>query len=307
MSLAFISRAGSRVFYPTTRNILSVRWAGTTSSSATEVEVTKHTGKDKGIVTLTLNRPKAKNALSRSVVDNLRNALTDIRNDHEARVIVVRSTVAGVFCAGADLKERATMDEKEVGQFLHNLKATFCELERLPQPTIAAIDGAALGGGFELSLCCDMRVGGPKALVGLPETSLAIIPGAGGTQRLARLIGVSRTKALVFTARRLGPQAAMAMGILNDAAEASAAGEMDAAAEDEMGYQRALAWARDILPNGPVAVRMAKKAIDLAGAVDPASGLDMEQLCYAQVIPTEDRIEGLRAFKEKRKPVYVGR
>ncbi|KAJ2080625.1 hypothetical protein H4R24_002946 [Coemansia sp. RSA 988] len=152
-----------------------------------------------------------------------------------------------------------------------------------------------------------MRIGGPSALVGLPETSLAIIPGAGGTQRLARLIGVSRAKSLVFTARRLGPQAALAMGILNDTAETSAAGENNAAAETELGYGRAMEWARDILPNGPVAVRMAKKAIDFAGAVDPASGLDVEQLCYAQVIPTEDRIEGLRAFREKRKPIYTGR
>ncbi|KAJ2614368.1 hypothetical protein H4S08_001731 [Coemansia sp. RSA 1365] len=193
------------------------------------------------------------------------------------------------------------MEQNEVGEFLHKLKAIFCELERLPQPTIAAIDGVALGGGFELSLCCDMRIGGPKTLVGLPETSLGIIPGAGGTQRLTKLIGESRTKALVFTAKRLGPQAALAMGILNDA-ETLATENVD-----ELGYQRALEWARDILPNGPVAVRMAKKAIDLGGSVDASSGLDVEQLCYAHVIPTEDRMEGLRAFKEKRKPVYTGR
>ncbi|KAJ2850378.1 hypothetical protein IWW36_001930 [Coemansia brasiliensis] len=282
--------------------IQSVRRLSTGSGS--EVELIRHDGSDKGIATIAFNRPKAKNALSRSLVGDFRQALDELRSDSETRVVILRSAVPKVFCAGADLKERATMSPQQVEQFLHSMKVSFRELETLPQPTIAALDGAALGGGFELALCCDLRIAGPQAVLGLPETSLAIIPGAGGTQRLTRLIGASRAKALVFTARRFGPMPALSMGIVNDVANQESTG--DSQNIGESGYLRALEWAREILPNGPIAVRMAKRAIDHAGAVDPVTGLDVEQLCYAQVIPTQDRLEGLRAFKEKRKPVYHG-
>ncbi|KAJ2451499.1 hypothetical protein EV183_003577 [Coemansia sp. RSA 2336] len=271
------------------------------TGSGSEVELIRHDGSDKGIATIALNRPKAKNALSRSLVSDFRRTLDELRSDAETRVVILRSVVPKVFCAGADLKERATMSPVEVEQFLRSMKVSFRELETLPQPTIAALDGATLGGGFELALCCDLRVAGPQAMLGLPETSLAIIPGAGGTQRLTRLVGASRAKALVFTARRFGPMPALSMGIVNDVASQEVASD-----SQDSGYLRALEWAREILPNGPIAVRMAKKAIDYAGAVDPVTGLDVEQLCYAQVIPTQDRLEGLRAFKEKRKPVYHG-
>ncbi|KAJ1718754.1 hypothetical protein LPJ61_006489, partial [Coemansia biformis] len=129
-----------------------------TVAAAAEVELVRHSGADTGIVTVALNRPRAKNALSRSVVALLRQALEEIRGDSSARAVVLRSRVAGVFCAGADLKERATMSAAEVEAFLHSMRTAFGELERLPQPTIAALDGAALGGGLELSLCCDLRV-----------------------------------------------------------------------------------------------------------------------------------------------------
>ncbi|KAJ2884944.1 hypothetical protein H4R27_001725 [Coemansia aciculifera] len=282
------------------------KWV-TTEAVNNEVQLVRHTGADQGILTLSLHRPKAKNALSRSLVSDFRKALEEIRNDREARVVILRSTVPGVFCAGADLKERATMSPAEVEQFLYSMKTSFKELESLPQPTIAALDGAALGGGFELSLCCDLRIAGPRAILGLPETSLAIIPGAGGTLRLTRLIGSSQTKALVFTGRRFGPYPALSMGIVNDVVEPVECMDEKNTEEHGLGYERALEWAREILPNGPIAVRMAKRSIDHASSVDPATGLDVEQLCYAQVIPTEDRLEGLRAFKEKRKPVYKGR
>ncbi|KAJ2335247.1 hypothetical protein GGI00_001458 [Coemansia sp. RSA 2681] len=282
------------------------RWVATDAAGSEEVQLVRHTGADQGILTLSLHRPKAKNALSRSLVSEFRRALEEIRNDREARVVILRSTVPGVFCAGADLKERATMSPADVERFLYSMKTSFKELESLPQPTIAALDGAALGGGFELSLCCDLRVAGPRAVLGLPETSLAIIPGAGGTLRLTRLIGPSQTKALVFTGRRFGPYPALSMGIVNDVVEPVECMDDKSTGEHGLGYERALEWAREILPNGPIAVRMAKRSIDHASTADPASGLDIEQLCYAQVIPTEDRLEGLRAFKEKRKPVYKG-
>ncbi|KAJ2682491.1 hypothetical protein H4R19_007120, partial [Coemansia spiralis] len=245
------------------------------TAAAPEVEVARLAGADAGIVTVALNRPRAKNALSRSVVAQLQQALAEIRADPAARAVVVHSRVPGVFCAGADLKERTAMAPPDVDAFLHSMRAAFTDLERLPVPTIAALDGAALGGGLELALCCDLRIAGPRAVLGLPETSLAIIPGAGGTQRLTRLIGASRTKALVFTARRFAAADALAMGVVSDAVADAADDAPDPA------YHRALAWARDILPNGPVAVRMAKRAIDHAAAVDPATGLDIENLCYA--------------------------
>ncbi|KAJ2384796.1 hypothetical protein H4S02_004645 [Coemansia sp. RSA 2611] len=267
------------------------------STAPSELELTRHAGADAGIVTLSLNRPAAKNALSRALVASLAQALDTLHDDRTVRALVLRSSVPRVFCAGADLKERARMSAAEIEQFLGGVRRAFGALERLPVPTIAALDGAALGGGLEMALCCDLRVAGPGARLGLPETALAIIPGAGGTQRLARLVGASRAKALVFTARRLDARQALDAGVVNDAADG----------DGEPAYARALQWAREIAGNGPVAVRMAKRAIDLAAAAPAAAGLDVEQLCYAQVVPTQDRLEGLRAFAEKRRPVYEGR
>ncbi|KAJ3102921.1 hypothetical protein HDU96_009466 [Phlyctochytrium bullatum] len=186
------------------------------------------------------------------------------------------------------------MSQPEVAAFVHGLRSAFSELETLPVPTISAIDGAALGGGLEVALATDIRVAGAGAKLGLPETRLAIIPGAGGTQRLPRIIGIPKAKELVFTARVLNAQDALSYGLVNYAVEGSA-------------YEKAIALAREILPSGPVAVKMAKQAIDKGTQLDMASGLAFEQTCYAQVIPTEDRLEGLRAFKEKRTPVYKGR
>ena len=162
-------------------------------------------------------------------------------------------------------------------------------------PTIAAIDGAALGGGCEMALCCDLRVAGPKATLGLPETKLAIIPGAGGTQRLTRLVGESRAKYLIFTGRRLSGQQAHEFGLVNEFSGNKSA------------FEQAVDLAREIKQQGPVALRMAKIAVQRGAQVDIESGMAIERLCYAQVIPTEDRLEGLRAFREKRAPQYQGK
>ncbi|KAJ1903463.1 hypothetical protein IWQ60_012577 [Tieghemiomyces parasiticus] len=146
-----------------------------------------------------------------------------------------------------------------------------------------------------MALCCDLRVGGPKARLGLTETRLAIIPGAGGTQRLPRLIGLARAKELIFTAAICDAPRAASLGLLNHAV-----------ADGESGFPRARDLAREILPRGPVAVRMAKQALDTGAQLDLASGLTVEQLCYAQVLPTEDRVEALEAFRGKRPPVFKG-
>lgn len=221
-------------------------------------------------------------------------ALNAVRFDASVRAVIIRSSVDGVFCAGADLKERAQMNKAEVASFVYGLRSAFSGVAALPMPVIAAIEGVALGGGCELAISCDFRVAGEKAVFGLPETGLAIIPGAGGTQRLPRLIGVSRAKELIFTGRRVSAAEAQTMGLVDRVTPAGGA------------YEGALALAREILPRGPVAVRMAKAAIDRGMQADVATGMAIEEACYAQVIPTADRVEGLAAFREKRKPVYRG-
>lgn len=248
---------------------------------------------ENGIAILKLNRPASRNALSVRLVNEFREALTEIRLSSESRVLIIESAVPGAFCSGADLKERATMTPPQVTQFLYTLRKAYRELETLPIPTIAAMDGPAFGGGLEMALSCDIRVAGPNAKMGLTETKLAIIPGAGGTQRLPRLIGIPKAKELIFTAQILDSMKAHEYGIVNHVDIQSAS-------------TKAMEIAQSILPQGPVAIRMAKLAIDRGAAVDIDSGLEMEQAYYAQVIPTKDRLEGLQAFREKRKPVYNG-
>ncbi|CAE7473915.1 auh [Symbiodinium sp. KB8] len=233
----------------------------------------------------TLNRPKSKNALGKAMMDEFRFALDTVRFDKDIRAVVLRSTVPRVFCAGADLKERAAMNPQEVAAFVYGLRAAFTGLAALPMPVIAAIHGAALGGGCELALAADLRVA---------DTGLAIIPGAGGTQRLPRLVGTAKAKELIFTGRRVNAEEAQGMGLVDYATpEGGAVG-------------KALELASSMLNKGPVALRMAKAAIDSGMQADLATGMRVEEACYAQVIPTEDRIEGLTAFREKRAPVYKG-
>jgi methylglutaconyl-CoA hydratase len=260
-----------------------------------ELRVDRLLGGDEGIVLLGLERPEAKNALGRNLLAELESALAALREEPSARVVVLHSLVPGVFCAGADLKERAAMTPDQVEAFVKRLRAAFTAVEELPMPVLAAVEGAALGGGLELALACDLRVAGGAAKLGLPETSLAIIPGAGGTQRLPRLIGRARAKELIFTARRFGAEEGLVLGVVDRAVEA---GQALAAALD---------LARRILPNGPVALRAAKEAIDRGLDQDRAGGSQVEEACYARVLPTEDRLEGLAAFREKRKPAYRGR
>lgn len=259
-----------------------------------EIRLERLTGAEAGIVLLGLDRPAAKNALGRQLMVAFRQALVDLRADASVRVVILHSLVPGVFCAGADLKERAAMAPPEVARFVQGLRAGFTELEDLPVPVLAAIEGAAFGGGLELALCADLRIAGAEARMGLVETSLAIIPGAGGTQRLPRIIGLSRAKELIFTARRLDAAEALQLGLVDRMT--AAGGALDGA----------LALAREILPNGPVAVRMAKLAVNRGLDLDLGRGLAFEQACYGQVIPTKDRLEGLAAFREKRRPQYRG-
>lgn len=259
-----------------------------------DLQVDRLQGADTGIVLLGLARPAARNALGRQLLTEFRQALAGLQADPAIRVVLVHSLVPGVFCAGADLKERATLSDAETAAYVQEIGSAFTALENLPMPVLAVLEGAAMGGGLELALAADLRVAGANARFGMVETALAIVPGAGGTQRLPRLIGVSRAKELIFTARRIDAEEAVRLGLVDRMVPAGEA--LDAA----------LALAREILPNGPLALRLAKQAVDRGSALNLASGLAFEQACYAQVIPTKDRLEGLAAFREKRPPRFRG-
>ncbi|KDD74494.1 enoyl-CoA hydratase/isomerase [Helicosporidium sp. ATCC 50920] len=244
---------------------------------------------------LTLNRPTAKNAIGRQLLRQLQEALRSLEKERGTRAVVLHSAVSGMFCAGADLKERRGMSRDEAKLFVRDLRAAFSQLEALPAPTIAAIDGFALGGGAELALACDLRVAGPTAQIAFPETGLGIIPGAGGTQRLPRVVGVPRAKDLIFTARRVAAPEALAMGLVDRVA-----------GEGQTALEAALGLAREIARGGPEALRKAKVAVGVGAEMDLASGMRLEEACYDFILTTEDRVEGLRAFAEKRTPVYKG-
>ncbi|KAF0692552.1 Aste57867_16364 [Aphanomyces stellatus] len=265
-----------------------------TAAATREFQVERLTGDLEGVALMTMARPAARNALGKQMMREMREALDSVRFDTKVRVVVLQSTVDRVFCAGADLKERLAMTQEESAATVFGLRSAFTELEQLPMPTIAAIEGAALGGGLEMALACDFRIAGSKALLGAPETGLAILPGAGGTQRLPRLIGLSKAKELIFTSRKIDSVAAERLGLVDYAVDAGTA------------LDKAFELAKEILPNGPIGVRCAKEAITKGIEVDLASGMAIERACYAQVIPTKDRLEGLQAFREKRKPVYKG-
>ena len=186
------------------------------------------------------------------------------------------------------------MNQVEVAEFVHLLRSTFTAIDNMPMPTIAAIDGFALGGGLEMALACDMRVASSSATLGLVETGLGLIPGAGGTQRLPRVVGVPKAKELIYTARKFSGTYAESIGLVN------------AVSEPGKAYEKALDLAREIIPRGPIAVRMAKMAISKGIEVDKTSGFAFEEAAYAQIIPTKDRLEALAAFREKRTPVFKG-
>ncbi|XP_040326204.1 enoyl-CoA hydratase domain-containing protein 2, mitochondrial isoform X6 [Herpailurus yagouaroundi] len=245
-----------------------------------EIQVRVLAGPDQGITEILMNRPSARNALGNVLVRELLEALARLREDQQVRVLLFRSGVKGVFCAGADLKEREQMSEAEVGIFVQRLRGLMNEIAAFPAPTIAAMDGFALGGGLELALACDLRV-------------------AGGTQRLPRCLGVALAKELIFTGRRLSGAQAQALGLVNHTVSQNE--------EGNAAYHRARALAQEILPQAPIAVRLGKVAIDRGMDVDIASGMAIEGICYAQNIPTQDRLEGMAAFREKRPPRFVGK
>lgn len=262
--------------------------------NGSEVTLERLENDDAGIVIVSMDRPSRKNAIGKTFLRELQDAIEDAQNDRRTRVMLIRSLVPGVFCAGADLKERHDQTALEVQHFVQRLRGTYADLEALCIPSIAVVEGKALGGGCELALACDLRVAGEKAEFGLPETGLAIIPGAGATQRLPRVIGKALAKELIYTGTPIGAEKAERIGLANHTVPAGKA------------YEKALELARRILTRGPIAIRMAKTAMDRGVEVDITTGLAIEEACYAQLLPTKDRVEALVAFKEKRAPLFKG-
>ncbi|RYO81401.1 hypothetical protein DL764_009772 [Monosporascus ibericus] len=290
---------------------------------------------------LELNRPSARNALSRALLTALRAEVEDVQAQYTSdgqeipppprfggaagvdekgptRALIVASAADASFCAGADLKERRGFTPEETAEFLANLRNTFTTLSALPIPTISAIASLALGGGLELALSTHFRVLASTATVGLPETRLGIIPGAGGTYRLPALVGLPRARDLVLTGRRVSAPEAYFLGLADRLVEVVPEDERDAVGGadgdgtsgsgpggiPERARRAALAeavrMAGEICEGGPVAVRAALQAVSWARE-------EVENAMYERVVRTEDRDEALAAFKEKRKPVFKGR
>lgn len=247
------------------------------------------------VAVLTLNRPDVMNSLNFGMLRALKAKMEALQFDPEVRVVIVTGAGEKSFCAGADLKERATLSEVQVKEFILTIRGLFSFIENLPKPVIAAVNGIALGGGTELALACDLRVASFTATMGLTETRLAIIPGAGGTQRLPRLVGRGKAKELIFTGRRVDAQEALQIGLANKVCS------------PETLLDECRAMAAMIRETGPIAIQQAKYAINHGLETDINTGLAIESNAYWITIPTEDRLEGLAAFREKRKPVYKGR
>lgn len=250
---------------------------------------------DEQIAIMTLNRPEQANSLSAPMLDEINQIIQEITHDESIRCLLITGAGSNVFCAGADLKERRLMTEAEAKAAVLSIQQTFIEIEAVSVPVIAVMNGHALGGGLELALACDLRIARAGARLGLPETGLAIIPGAGGTQRLPRLIGLGKAKELIFTGTPLQAEEAIQIGLIEHISLA------DTLMSD------ALALAKQIAKNGPLALKEAKQAIQLSLDHDLHTGLTKEYESYLRLIDTEDRTEGLRAFQEKRTPQYKGK
>jgi len=242
----------------------------------------------------TLDAEDTRNAISRAVLAELEARVARVSEGQEVRAVILTGAGDKAFCAGADLKERATMSEAEVRAFLGGLRRTLRVMELSGTVYIAALNGSALGGGTELALACDLRVAAPAAELGLTEVRLGIIPGGGGTQRLPRLIGPGRAKDLILTGRRV------------NAAEAFAIGLVQRLAPEGRLMEVALAVAEQVAENAPLAIAAAKRAVDRGLDLDLDAGLALELEQYETVLRSEDRLEGLRAFAEKRRPLWKG-
>ncbi len=254
---------------------------------------------EEGILTLTLNRPETMNCFNSDLLAALAEVIREANFDTALRCIIITGASGGdpkkaAFSTGADLRERREMTQDQVRRYVFTIRNTFTTVEQVRVPVIAAINGFAFGGGIELAMACDIRIASSNASMGLTETSLAIIPGGGGTQRLPRIVGVAKAKELIFTARRIDAKTALEIGLVNQVVE-----------PDQL-MPSALGLAREIAKNGPIGVAQAKFAINNGIEASLGVALPLESKAYEVTIPTKDRLEALAAFAEKRKPVFKG-
>jgi enoyl-CoA hydratase/carnithine racemase len=262
--------------------------------SLSMVTITRH-GPGGHIAELALNRPEAMNAVSTQMALDLGAACAELSADQDVRVVLITSTSARAFCVGADLKERASFTDADLLAQRPVARAAYNGVLNLPMPSIAVVEGFAFGGGLEIALSCDLIIAGSAAVVGLPEVSVGVIPGGGGTQLLTRRIGWSRAAGMIFTARRMPAAEAAELGVVDEVLAAGTARD------------RGLELATQIAANSPVGLRQAKRAMRLGSDVDLATGLEVEDGGWRATAFSGDRAEGVAAFIEKRLPVWPGR
>jgi enoyl-CoA hydratase len=248
--------------------------------------------KEKGICLITLNRPDRLNAINYQLAIELEEAIGDIERDEDTRCIILTGAGRG-FCAGADIKEMADPHAKPVP--IGRRYTFFNKLEDLPKPVIAAINGPCNGGGLELALCCDFRIASEEANFGLGEIKIGVMPAGGGTARLPRLIGPGRAKEFLYFGNRIDAHEAYRIGLVNRVVS------------KEILMEESKNWASELAERPPLSLKMIKSCVNLGMEMDLLSALDYEAKCAEILIKTEDRIEGIRAFVEKKKPVFKGR
>jgi enoyl-CoA hydratase len=248
-----------------------------------------------GIATITLNRPKALNALNLAMVGELQQAMRQVRDEPTVRVVVITGAGDKAFAAGADITEFKGMSPVDAWVFTQQIQMVYLEIERLPKPVIAAVNGYALGGGCELMLACDIVYASDRAKIGQPEINLGIIPGSGGTQRLPRLIGKQRAKELVLTGDMINAQEAWNLGLLNKVVPS-----------DQL-MTEVKKLADKLLAKGALTLKAAKEAIEEGYDIELERGLGIEGKLFALCFATEDKTEGVNAFLEKRPPNFKGK
>lgn len=250
--------------------------------------------KDNNIAKITINRPKALNALNRSVLTELGQCLNAVDEDNELRCLVITGEGDKAFVAGADIKEMENLSSDEAKEFSKLGQSVFRRLEILKIPVIAAVNGFALGGGLELAMGCDFMVASDNARFGLPEVSLGLIPGFGGTVRLSRYVGHAKAREMTYTAKHYKADAALAMGLVSSVVSS-----------DELN-ETVMKMAKSIASQGPVAVSHAKLAINEASDLAVDAGMEMERSQFGALFATKDKEIGINAFLNKEKANFVG-
>lgn len=247
-----------------------------------------------GIAFLKFNRPKALNALNSETLDELKAACESLYMNQDVRVVIVTGEGEKAFVAGADIIEMKDMSAIEGMNFSQRGHESISMLEKIDKPTIAAVNGFALGGGFEVALACDFIYASENAKVGFPETTLGILPGFGGTQRAAKIVGLAKAKELIFTGKMISAGEAYEMGLVNKVFP------------QEKLMEEVMAVAQKIKANGPFGVRLAKECVNNSLHLGIDEGLMMEAKDFGLCFATKDQKEGMTAFVEKRKPTFTG-